>query len=64
MLDMVDFQGGHVKVVHPCPIGWSEKSESCNCQKYQAVSEPHYPSEFRTVDEIEIRPFFICEIVP
>ena len=43
-------------------LGWSEKSESRNCQKFQAVSEPRYHSEFRTVDEIEIRPFFICEI--
>ena len=45
-----------------CTLWWSEKSESCNCQTFQAVSEPHYHSEFRTVGEIEIRPFFICEI--
>ena len=35
-------------------LGWSEKSESCNCQKFQAVSERRHHSEFRTVDGIEI----------
>ena len=56
MLDMVDFHGGQVKFVYPCPLGWNEKRESCNCQKFQAVSEQRYHSEFRTVDGIEIRP--------
>ena len=47
-----------------CTIRWSEKSESWNCQKFQAVSERRHHSEFRTVDGIEIRPALLvrCEI--
>ena len=39
-----------MSIVGSCGLGWSEKSESCNCQKFQAVSELRHHSEFRTLD--------------